>query len=49
MGGKSTGAKTKEGIENIRKANFKHGLYTQKHMNLRKNISFLIKNKIILY
>ena len=35
-GGKSTGAKTKEGIENIKKANLKSGFYTKEAMQDRK-------------
>ncbi len=42
-GGKSTGAKTKAGIERIRKANFKNGLYTQEMVLGRKYMSWLIK------
>jgi hypothetical protein len=35
-GGKSTGAKTKQGIENIKKANLKHGFYTKGAIQDRK-------------
>ena len=35
-GGKSTGAKTREGIENIKKANLKSGFYTKEAIQDRK-------------
>jgi len=42
-GGKSTGARTKEGLEGIKKANFKHGSYTKKAILERKMFNNLIK------
>ena len=42
-GGKSTGARTKEGIERIKKANFKNGLYTNEMVEFRKLTSKLLK------
>ena len=34
-GGKSTGARTKEGFENIKKVNLKHGFYTKESLKFR--------------
>jgi hypothetical protein len=42
-GGKSTGAKTKAGIERIKKANFKNGLYTSEMVLSRKYMAWLIR------
>ncbi len=42
-GGKSTGAKTKVGIERIKKANFRSGLYTKEMVLSRSYIGWLIK------
>lgn len=42
-GGKSTGARTKEGIERIKKANFKNGLYTKEAIADRRMMSLLIR------
>jgi len=43
-GGKSTGARTKAGIEKIKKANFKNGLYTKEAVADRKIMGWLIRN-----
>ena len=41
-GGKSTGARTKEGIERIKKANLRHGKYTKEWIaNHRETMAFL--------
>lgn len=42
-GGKSTGAKTKEGIIKISNANLKTGFYTKESIQERKNFSKLLK------
>ncbi len=42
-GGKSTGAKTKEGLENIRNSNFRHGLYAKEILEEKKYFSDLLK------
>ena len=42
-GGKSTGARTKAGIERIKKANFKNGLYTEEMVLGRKYMAWLIR------
>ena len=42
-GGKSTGAKTPEGLENIKKANFKNGFHTLESLSFRRDINQLIK------
>jgi hypothetical protein len=42
-GGKSTGARTKEGIERIKKANFKNGLYTKEMVLSRKYMAWLVR------
>ena len=42
-GGKSTGAKTKEGKEKAAKANYKYGLYTNKAMAEKKNIQKMMR------
>ncbi len=42
-GGKSTGAKTKEGLERIIKANFKYGFYTKKSFEERKLFAKLLR------
>lgn len=42
-GGKSTGAKTKEGLEKIKKVSLKNGRYTQKAILERKALNSLIK------
>jgi hypothetical protein len=42
-GGKSTGARTKEGIERIKKANFKNGLYTNEMVLSRRYMTWLIR------
>jgi hypothetical protein len=48
-GGKSTGAKTKAGIERIKKANFRNGLYTKEMILGRIYMASLIKeSKIIM-
>ncbi len=48
-GGKSTGAKTKAGIERIKKANFRNGLYTNEMVLSRKYMAWLIReSKMIM-
>ena len=49
-GGKSTGAKTKEGIERIKKANLRHGKCTKEWIaNHREAMAFLrYANKALL-
>jgi len=42
-GGKSTGPRTKEGIEKIRKAHLKHGLYTKEAIAQRKEFVALLR------
>ena len=42
-GGKSTGARTPEGIERIRKANWKHGRYSVEAQRERRLVRQLIK------
>jgi len=42
-GGKSTGPKTPEGIENIRKAHLKHGEYTKEAQKARKEFYALLR------
>lgn len=42
-GGKSTGPKTPEGIERIRQAHLKHGLYTKESIATRKEFNALVK------
>ncbi len=42
-GGKSTGARTKAGIEKIKKANFRSGLYTKEMVLSGKYMAMLIK------
>ena len=42
-GGKSTGPKTLEGIERIRQAHLKHGLYTKESIATRKEFNALVK------
>lgn len=44
-GGKSTGAKTLEGLERIREANLKSGFYTKENVGLRKLFSELFKEE----
>jgi len=49
-GGKSTGAKTEKGIQAIRNANIKHGLYSKKYLVEKARISNLLltrKHKIL--
>lgn len=41
-GGKSTGPRTPEGLERSRKANWKHGMYSQEEKAIRKKIRALI-------
>lgn len=45
-GGKSTGAKTKQGIENIKKANLKNGFYTKEAIEEGKLFKKMIKEEI---
>ncbi|MGA2468667.1 MAG: HGGxSTG domain-containing protein [Thermodesulfobacteriota bacterium] len=40
-GGKSTGPRTPEGLERIRKANWKHGRYSKEERESRDRIRFL--------
>jgi len=42
-GGKSTGPKTKEGLERSRKANWKHGHYSMEATTRRKYVNELIR------
>lgn len=42
-GGKSTGAKTKEGIRRIENANLIHGFYSKENVNFQKEISLVLK------
>jgi len=42
-GGKSTGPRTKEGLERSRKANWKHGYYSAESIALRRYISSLLR------
>ena len=42
-GGKSTGPKTPEGIERIRQAHLKHGLYTKEAIAQRKEFNALLR------
>ena len=42
-GGLSTGPKTKEGLERSRKANFKHGHYSQEAKNEGKLLKALLR------
>ena len=42
-GGKSTGAITQTGIERIKKANFKHGLYTQESLEFKRDAAEFLK------
>lgn len=42
-GGKSTGPKTPEGIERIRQAHLKHGMYTKEAIASRKEFYSLLK------
>ncbi|NGX37076.1 MAG: hypothetical protein K1000chlam2_00226 [Chlamydiae bacterium] len=48
-GGKSTGARTQKGLDAIRAANFKHGIYSKENHKARirvKNIYSFCKNYI---
>lgn len=42
-GGKSTGPRTLEGIERIRQAHLKHGLYTKEAIASRKELRLLLR------
>ncbi len=42
-GGKSTGPRTPEGLERSRKANWKHGRYSQEAIEERRRVRQLIK------
>ena len=42
-GGKSTGPRTREGIERIRRANWRHGRYSEKAREERRLIRQLIR------
>ena len=43
-GGKSTGPRTPEGLEQSKKANFKHGLYSAEALEERRYISQLLRS-----
>ncbi len=43
-GGKSTGPKTLEGIERIKKAHFKHGMFTREAIRERKEFNQLFRD-----
>lgn len=48
-GGKSTGARTKEGLEKVMKANLKSGFYTKEEIANRKILSEVVRtNKSFL-
>lgn len=42
-GGKSTGPKTKEGLERSRRANFKHGKYSKESKILNRKLKELLE------
>ena len=42
-GGKSTGPRTPEGLERMRKAKTKHGLYTAEAIGLRRQINAILR------
>jgi flagellar biosynthesis/type III secretory pathway chaperone len=42
-GGKSTGARTEDGLKRIRQANFKNGNYTKEMLEERRYFSELLK------
>ncbi len=42
-GGKSTGATTWAGIERIKKANLKHGLYTKESLEFKRDSAEFLK------